>query len=159
MFNKLFRRETLSEDEKKPVAIPLKYTRRPLMDETVRQLVRGELSRRAEAEGKETFEEANDFNVGDDVDEDFGRGHEQIYDPIDEEVVQRIASDRYAQEVENRVELLDPLVKGKKKKAPPKAAPSKATAKPVSEPSGGQGRGRGNVDPEHGLEAAEAAPE
>lgn len=60
MFDKLLRRERLSQ---KPVAIPLKYSQKPPMDDHIRSLVRNELSRAAEAQGMDTFEEANDFTI------------------------------------------------------------------------------------------------
>lgn len=51
----------------KPLAIPARI--RPVTDvERLRAMVRGELSLAAQADGFETFEEANDFDVGDDYD-------------------------------------------------------------------------------------------
>lgn len=50
-----------------PIAVPLKFTRPETMDEKIRRLIRSsELARRAQAEGFETEEEANDFEVDDD---------------------------------------------------------------------------------------------
>lgn len=51
-----------------PVAIPVRLTRPPTLTEQMRQVIRGELSRAAAAEGYETFEEADDFDVDDDFD-------------------------------------------------------------------------------------------
>lgn len=51
-----------------PVAIPVRLNRPPSLQEQVRNLVRGEMSRLAAEEGNETFEEADDFDVGDDYD-------------------------------------------------------------------------------------------
>lgn len=51
-----------------PVAIPLGFQRPPTLEETIKRLVRGELSRQAADTGQETFEEADDFDVGDDYD-------------------------------------------------------------------------------------------
>lgn len=52
----------------KPVAIPARFMRPPTLQEQVRNLVRGEMSRQAAEEGHETFEEADDFDIGDDYD-------------------------------------------------------------------------------------------
>lgn len=46
-----------------PVEVPLRYRRAPSLDERIKRLLLGELSRRAEARGDETFEQANDFDV------------------------------------------------------------------------------------------------
>lgn len=51
-----------------PVAIPVGFRRPPSLQEMIRQYVRRELSQQAAAEGHETFEEADDFDVGDDYD-------------------------------------------------------------------------------------------
>lgn len=49
-----------------PVAIPVRFNRIPNMMDQMRTLIRAEVSRAAEAEGYETFEEADDFDIGDD---------------------------------------------------------------------------------------------
>lgn len=46
-----------------PIEVPLRYRRAPSLDERIKRLLVGELSRRAEARGDETFEQANDFDV------------------------------------------------------------------------------------------------
>lgn len=51
-----------------PVSLPIGFRRPPTLQETIRALVRTEVSKRAANEGLETFEEADDFNVGDDYD-------------------------------------------------------------------------------------------
>lgn len=48
-----------------PVAIPLKYTRMSRHNETIRQMIRAELSRVADDNGFESFEDADDFEVDD----------------------------------------------------------------------------------------------
>lgn len=55
-------RETLDDT---PVALPLKFRRQSWVDQ-MRDFVRQELSRRAEALEAESFEEADDFDVDDD---------------------------------------------------------------------------------------------
>jgi len=52
----------------KPLAASVGFTRPPSIQEMVQRLVRQEFSRQAEAGGLETFEEADDFVVGDDFD-------------------------------------------------------------------------------------------
>lgn len=54
--------------DNRPVAVPLGMKRPPTLDERIRNIVRGSMSLLAGAEGKETFEESDDFNVGDDYD-------------------------------------------------------------------------------------------
>lgn len=49
-----------------PVAPPVGYKKQPSMVDHVRALVAADLSRRAEQMGYESFEESNDFDIGDD---------------------------------------------------------------------------------------------
>lgn len=52
-----------------PMAPPIGYTKQPSMVEIVRDMVRSaQLAQAAEAAGAETFEEADDFDVGDEPD-------------------------------------------------------------------------------------------
>lgn len=51
-----------------PVSVPAHLTRPPTLQEQIRRLIRVEASRVAAAQGHETFEEADDFEVGDDFD-------------------------------------------------------------------------------------------
>lgn len=51
-----------------PMEVPVGYKRPPTLQEQVQRLVAGELSRVASSRGRESFEEADDFAVGDDVD-------------------------------------------------------------------------------------------
>lgn len=113
-----------------PVAVPLKYTRQSSYNETIRDMIRSEqLNRELHAAGIETFEEANDFNVGDDVDSEFGMGHEEVHDPIDEEVINRLTRDEYARKVEDRFQKLEPLVNPKgRSNGKPKSDKGRSTA-------------------------------
>lgn len=64
----------------RPVAPPVGYKRQPSMVEHIRNMVRSEqLRAAAEAEGVETFEEAEDFDVGDDYDP--RTPYEAVFDP------------------------------------------------------------------------------
>lgn len=52
-----------------PMALPIGYKKPPTMAEQVAKLVRSEqLRQAAESAGQETFEDADDFDVGDDYD-------------------------------------------------------------------------------------------
>lgn len=51
-----------------PVEIPVGFQRPESLQEQIKRLVRTELSAQAQAEGFESFEEADDFEVGDDYD-------------------------------------------------------------------------------------------
>lgn len=51
-----------------PIELPLHWQRPQTIQEQIRSFVRSELSRRAAAQGEETFEEADDFDVDDDFD-------------------------------------------------------------------------------------------
>lgn len=53
-----------------PRAIPLRALRNRNRTEDLRALVRQEMSRLAQEQGHESFEEADDFEVGDDFDPD-----------------------------------------------------------------------------------------
>lgn len=49
-----------------PVEVPLGMKRPPTLQEQIQMMVRTQLSRAAERNGHETFEESNDFDVDDD---------------------------------------------------------------------------------------------
>lgn len=57
--------ETLDDT---PLAIPVGFRQPESLSDTIKRLVRTELSNTARASGAETFEESDDFNVGDDFD-------------------------------------------------------------------------------------------
>lgn len=69
-------RETLDPT---PIAPPIGYKKEPSMVEIVRQQIRTEMSRQAVEEGKESFEEADDFDVDDDFDP--SSPYEEMFDP------------------------------------------------------------------------------
>lgn len=63
-----------------PMEPPLNFVKQPTMIEHIRAMVRSEnLRREAEAAGQETFEEADDFNVGDDIDP--STPYEEVFEP------------------------------------------------------------------------------
>lgn len=64
-----------------PIAPPVGYNRQPSLAEQIRAMVRSErLRQEAEAQGFETFEEADDFDVGDDLDP--SSPYEEVFDPL-----------------------------------------------------------------------------
>lgn len=61
------REDGLEYPDPTPVAIPLRFTRGASLNEVVRRMVRSEeLARLAEEAGAETWEEADDFDIGED---------------------------------------------------------------------------------------------
>lgn len=64
-----------------PMAPPVGYRKQPSMAEIIREQIRGHrLAEEARAMGKETFEEADDFDVGDDYEP--SSPWEEQFDPI-----------------------------------------------------------------------------
>lgn len=68
-------------DPTKP-ALPTGFKRPDPLADRVRQMVHGELSRRARDQGFETFEESEDFDVGDPDDFDPTTPYEMEFDPL-----------------------------------------------------------------------------
>lgn len=64
-----------------PVAPPIGYKKQPSLAEQIRQAIASErLKEAAEAAGLETFEEANDFDVGEDYDP--SSPYEEQFEPV-----------------------------------------------------------------------------
>jgi len=63
-----------------PLSLPLGFKKPEILAETVARLVRSEISRQAQLQGFETFEEAEDFDVGDDFEP--GAPYETYFDPV-----------------------------------------------------------------------------
>lgn len=57
------RGEELPDDT--PIELPLKFKRPPTLQDQIKAMVRSEISRQAEEQGFESFDEADDFDVGD----------------------------------------------------------------------------------------------
>lgn len=68
-----------------PVAMPLDCKRPESLTEQIRRMIRGEMSNQAAAEGKETFEEANDFEVPEEDAELTGTQYELMADELPRE--------------------------------------------------------------------------
>lgn len=66
----------------RPVEIPAGFKRPDTLAEQVQRLVRNEFSEMASAQGFETFEEADDFDVEDDDEIDVNTPFEVEFDPV-----------------------------------------------------------------------------
>lgn len=81
-----------------PMAPPIGYVKQPSMVEIVRNMVRSEkLALLAAEAGMETFEESEDFDVGDEA-EDLLSGFENEFDPPISEVREAVEQARKARE-------------------------------------------------------------
>jgi len=115
-----------------PIAPPIGYKKQPSMVEIVRDMVRSERLRQAALDsGHETFEEADDFDVGDDPDV-LRSPYENEFDPPVEELM-RVGREELARREREKV--------------------AEATGK-VSEKSGGAG----GTPPAGGAPGAPEAP-
>lgn len=104
-----------------PIAPPVGYKRQPTMVEHIRNMVRSErLRQEAEAAGMDTFEESEDFDVGDE-DDDPSTPYENDFDPPINELREAVEAEKA------------------KKASPPRQAPepapagSQAPSEPVKE--------------------------
>lgn len=76
-----------------PIAPPVGFLEQPSMFEIVREMVRSEqFKAQMEAEGLESFEEADDFDVDDDFDPN--TPYENDFDPSYQELKQAVEEDR-----------------------------------------------------------------
>lgn len=92
-----------------PMAPPLGYVKQPSIIDIIRDRVRTELSRRAAELGHDSFEDADDFDVGDDYDPK--SPYEQEFDPPSNKVMMK-----------ELVEEAKKLEEAKKKKSSEEAA-------------------------------------
>lgn len=81
-------------DPTKP-AVPLGFKKPESLTEQIRRLIRSEaFAREAERRGHETFEEADDFDVGEDYDP--RSPYEEIFEPTEHPEVERVLVERRA---------------------------------------------------------------
>lgn len=59
-------KKPVEELDRTPIALSVGFHKPPTLQEQMAMYVRNTLNRAAESQGKETFEEANDFDVGED---------------------------------------------------------------------------------------------
>lgn len=98
-----------------PIAPPIGYKKQPSMVEIVREMVRSErLKQEAEQAGMETFEESEDFEVGDEPFEELKSGFENDYDPPIREIVEEVDKARKARAPKPDKEPKEPGVTGDK---------------------------------------------
>lgn len=90
-----------------PMAPPLGYQKEPSLSEKIRAMVRGEHVRLAALQaGAETFEEADDFDVGEDVDP--STPYEEVFDPIERDARMLLRDEDYRATVIKRSQELRP---------------------------------------------------
>lgn len=124
-----------------PMAPPVGYKKQPSLKDQIRQMVVGErLKAEAAAAGKETFEEADDFEVGDD------------YDPRSpyEEVFEGVPVPNAGEELERAV--YQAIMKAQAESAAPQqpkppADPSDASRSSPAAEGGGEPAGGGGPPP------------
>lgn len=111
-----------------PVRIPAGFKRPETLEEQIRRLVRSErFAVLAQEEGFETFDEADDFDVDDDL-PDPGTPYETFFDPAlgrevtPADVIDEKKRGHYAAQTEKRVK-------------PPKAAPETQSEPPATPPT------------------------
>jgi len=93
-----------------PMAPPIGYKKEPSMTERIRAMVRSEHVRLAAMKaGAETFEEADDFEIGDDYDPT--SPFEEVFDPVDRDARMLLRDEEYRAKVEARLGEFKPLVK------------------------------------------------
>lgn len=91
-----------------PMAPPLGYNRQPSLTEKIRAMVRSEHVRLAAMQaGMETFEEADDFEVGDDLDP--STPYEEVFDPVDAAARQELRNAEFRAKYEERLQQLQPV--------------------------------------------------
>lgn len=78
-----------------PLGPPIGYKKQPSMVEIVRDMVRGERLREAALSvGQETFEESEDFDVGDENAAELRSGYENDFDPPIAEIAKEVETNR-----------------------------------------------------------------
>lgn len=116
-----------------PMAPPVGYKKQSSMVEIVREMVRGErLKQEAEAAGMESFEDSEDFDVGDDADQDPGSPWENEYDPPISEVRRAVDEDKKSKAKSGGVGAPAPTDSPKAPEAP-SSAPEAPPAKPKAD--------------------------
>ncbi|QXP07968.1 MAG: hypothetical protein [Arizlama microvirus] len=123
-------REILDET---PMALPIGFQRPPTLQEQVARLVRTEFSRQAVAEGRESFEEADDFDM-DDV--DFSSPYEEDYDLATVQAANKGFIEERPITSERKTELLSKYVHKRSKKG---ATDSKEGDEPSGSPNSKEG--------------------
>lgn len=115
-----------------PMAPPIGYKKQPSMVDIIRDMVQSEnLRREAMAAGAETFEESEDFDVGDDP-EQLRSPYENDFDPPVSELVQAAREIEEKQKAQLQEAGAHPTA-AKKAKGAPKTEPGEGGAEPPTE--------------------------
>lgn len=113
-----------------PIAPPLGYQKQPTIRETIRNMVLSErLRQEAQAAGVETFEEADDFEVGDDYDPT--SPYEEVFEPLPVVDHNKTLATAIADELVSKLGTADPSATPKPEGAP-EAPPLPPAASPPS---------------------------
>lgn len=75
LFKQLFDKKGREIPDQTPIEVPLQFRGGESMEDRLRRIIRTEMSRHAQDNGHETWEEANDFEISDDP-TDFPTHHE-----------------------------------------------------------------------------------
>lgn len=90
-----------------PMAPPVGYTPTPPLEDLVRTMITGHLLREAAAkEGFETFDEADDFEVGEDYDP--RSPYEEVFDPVDEAAKNKLREEEASAMLDARLKEMRP---------------------------------------------------
>lgn len=113
LLQKLAKRARFTEKvDPKPAGIPVGFQRPPTLQEQVQRFIRHEMSQAAANGGLETWEEADDFDVGDDYDP--SSPHELVFDP---ELGKEITKDQQRYVAQSRKKFDEEVVAARKKQA------------------------------------------
>lgn len=104
--------------DKTPVAVPVGYRRPPSLTEQIRMLIRHQMSEQARGEGRETFEEADDFDTGvdDDIRSPYELDDEQQTQPLEQPIERKERAKTGDKEKKTGEESKKPVEKPKKAK-------------------------------------------
>lgn len=110
-----------------PIAPPVGYRKQPSLSDQIREMIRSErLAQDLASRGVETFEDADDFEVGDDFDP--STPYENDFDPSYREIAAEVESAKAAKQKEGRAPL-EPLEEDPEPEAEVPPSPS-SQAKP-----------------------------
>lgn len=124
-----------------PMQPPIGYTRQPSLAQQIRQqILSANLAEAARTAGAETFEEADDFEVGDDWEDEKHSPYEANFDPMTAE--ERAALSHKPGERVDPDKVLTAKEKAALSQKPKKQSEQRPAATPLSEPLSG-----GDQDP------------
>lgn len=118
----------------KPVAVPVRYKRPPTLQEEIARMVRTRISEHAMKHGRESFEQADDFSVGDDYDP--RSPYEETFDPLHTVTKEQEIRSGFVEEIpaEDRAAAREIVDKVRASRGPKKSAPAAPAAPAPAEP-------------------------